>query len=54
MKEAFLASLLTLVYNSVEDVTPVEEGDDREWGRFGNLLQKQVVTLREDLARLVE
>ena len=51
MKEAFVASLLTLVHDSAEDVTPAEEEDDREWGRFGNLLQKQVVSLREDLAR---
>lgn len=51
MKEAFVASLLTLVRDSAEDVTPAEEEDDREWGRFGNLLQKQVVALREDLAR---
>ncbi|CAD6573448.1 MAG: hypothetical protein ASARMPRED_006081 [Alectoria sarmentosa] len=51
MKEAFVASLLTLVQDSAEDVTPAGEEDDREWGRFGNVLQKQVVALREDLAR---
>ena len=51
MKEAFVASLLTLAYDSTADITPAEEEDDREWGRFGNLLQKQVVALREDLAR---
>ena len=51
MKEAFVASLLTLVYNSTEDIKPAEEEDDHKWGRFGNLLQKQVVALREDLAR---
>lgn len=51
MKEAFIASLLTLVYDSTADITPAQEEDDREWGRFGNLLQKQVVALREDLAR---
>lgn len=55
MKEAFVASLLTLAHDSTADTTPVEEedDDDREWGRFGNLLQKQVVALREDLARSV-
>ena len=51
MKEAFVASLLTLAHDSTADITPAEEEDDREWGRFGNLLQKQVVALREDLAR---
>ena len=51
MKEAFVASLLTLVHDSTADTTPAEEEDDRKWGRFGNLLQKQVFALREDLAR---
>lgn len=51
MKEAFVASLLTLVQDSAEGVTPAEEEDDREWGRFGNMLQKQVATLREDIAK---
>ena len=51
MKEAFVASLLTLVRDSTEDITPAEEEGDGEWGRFGNLLQKQVIALREDIAR---
>ena len=51
LKEAFVASLLTLVQDSAEDTRPAEEEDDREWGRFGNLLQKQIAALREDLAR---
>ena len=51
MKEAFVASLLTLVQDSAEGITPAEEEDDREWGRFGNMLQKQVVALREDIAK---
>lgn len=50
MKEAFVASLLTLVRDSVDDVTPAEGEGDREWGRFGKLLQKQVFSLREDMA----
>ena len=51
MKEAFVASLLMLVQDSAEEIRPAEEEDDGEWGRFGKLLQKQVVALREDLAR---
>lgn len=50
MKEAFVASLLTLVRDSVEGVTPAEEEGDRAWGRLGNLLQKQVLALKEDMA----
>ena len=51
MKEAFVASLVALLQDSAEDVMAAQEEDDPEWGRFGNLLQKQVVALREDLAR---
>ncbi len=51
MKEAFVASLLTLVRDSAEDIKPAEEEDDREWGRFGNVLKKQVGALREDIAQ---
>lgn len=53
MKEAFVASLLTLVRDSVEGVTPAEEEEeegDRGWGRFGNVLRKQVFALKEDMA----
>ena len=50
LKEAFIASLLTLVRESAEETPPAAEEDDREWGRFGNVLQKQVNTLREDIA----
>ena len=50
LKEAFVSSLLTLVRDSAEETPPAEEEDDREWGRFGNVLQKQVIVLREDIA----
>ena len=50
MKEAFVASLLTLVRDSAEGIAPTEEEDIGAWGRFGNVLQKQVVALREDIA----
>lgn len=52
MKEAFVASLLTIVRDSVEGVTPAEEDEegDRGWGRFGNVLRKQVFALKEDMA----
>ena len=50
LKEAFIASLLTLVQDSAEETLPAVEEDDREWGRFGNMLQKQVIALREDIA----
>lgn len=50
MKEAYVASLLTLVLESTEDATPAEEEGDREWGRFGNVLQKQVLALKENMA----
>lgn len=29
---------------------PVEDEDDRKWGRLGNLLQKQVAVLRKEMA----
>ena len=50
LKEAYVASLLTLVRNSADNVMPAEEEDDRTWGRLGNLLQKQVAILREEMA----
>ena len=49
LKEAFIASLLTLVRDSGDGDTPAGEQDDGEWGRFGKVLQKQVVALREDI-----
>ncbi len=51
MKEAFVASLLTLAQDSAEGITPAEEEDDRKLGRFGNMLQKQIAALREDIAK---
>ena len=50
LKEVYVASLLRLVQNSAEDVAPPEVEDDPEWGRFGSLLQQQVVALRESIA----
>ena len=50
MKEAFVASLLTLVREPVEDDESAEEVDDPEMGEFGNVLQKQVIALRKDIA----
>lgn len=50
LKEAYVASLLTLVRNSAEEVMPAEEEDDRKWGRLGNLLQKQIAVLREEMS----
>lgn len=50
LKEAYIASLLTLVRNSADNVMPAEEEDDGKWGRLGNLLQKQVAVLREEMA----
>ena len=51
LKETYIASLLTLVqYSAIEDM-PVETEEDRKWGRFGNLLQQQVATLREDISK---
>jgi hypothetical protein len=29
---------------------PVEDEEDRKWGRLGNLLQKQVAVLRKEMA----
>lgn len=49
LKEAYVASLLTLVRDLALEVMPAEEEDDRKWGRFGNLLQQQAVALREDI-----
>lgn len=49
LKEAYVASLLTLVQDSAEDVMPAEEEDDRKWGRFSNLLRQQAAALREDI-----
>lgn len=50
LKEAFIASLLTLGRAVAEGAAAVEEDDDRKWGRLGNLLQKQVAALREEMA----
>ena len=50
LKEAFVGSLLTVVRDSAEETPPAEEEEDREWGRFGNVIQKQVIALREDIA----
>ena len=50
LKEAYIGSLLTLVRNAGDGIAPAGEEDDREWGRFGNVLQKQVFALREDIA----
>lgn len=49
LKEAYIASLLTLGREAADGVIPDEEEDDRKWGRLGNLLQKQVVDLREEM-----
>ena len=49
LKEAYVASLLTLVRSAGDGIAPAGEEDDQEWGRFGNVLQKQVVALREDI-----
>ena len=49
LKETFVASLLTLVWSSGDGITLAEEEEDREWGRFGNVLQKQVIALRDDI-----
>ena len=50
MKEAYIASLLTLVQSSAEDFkSGEEEDDDRKLGRFGNILQQQVAILRQDI-----
>lgn len=50
LKEAYVASLLTLLRDSAEDMKPAEDEENRKWGRFGNLLQQQVASLREDIA----
>lgn len=51
LKEAYINSLLTLMQDMAEDVPPAEEDDDRQWGRFGNLLQQQAATLKEDIGQ---
>lgn len=51
LKETYIASLLTLVQYSAKEDMPAETEDDRKWGRFGNLLQQQVATLREDILK---
>ena len=50
LKEAYVASLLALVQTLTEGTVPDEEEDDRTWGRFGNMLQRQVAVLRNDIA----
>ena len=50
LKEAYVASLLMLVRSSADNVVPAEEEDDRTWGRLGNLLQKQIAVLRNEMA----
>lgn len=57
LKEAYLSALLLLIQDSAKkEVQPLEENEsdnddeeDRKWGRFGNLLQQQVATLRQDI-----
>lgn len=52
LKEADINSLLTLLQDSTEDISaPVEEKDDQKLGRFGNLVQKQIAVLKEDIAQ---
>lgn len=50
LKEAYIASLLTLGWDAVDGAIHAEEEDDRRWGRFGNLLQKQAAVLRKEMA----
>lgn len=52
LKEAYVASLLTLVRQSEDgELAAAEdksEEEDRKWGKFGSLLEQQVASLRED------
>lgn len=51
LKETYVAALLALVRDSADDTIATEEGkENREWGRLGNLLQKQTAVLREEMA----
>jgi hypothetical protein len=50
LKEVYISSLLMLVQDSDKECQPTEEDEeDRKWGRFGNLLQQQVASLRGDM-----
>jgi hypothetical protein len=50
LKETYVASLLTLAWESAESTLPAEDEDVRKWGRLGNLLQKQVALLRHEMS----
>jgi hypothetical protein len=50
LKEAYIASLLTLAREAAESTLPAEDEDARKWGRLGNLLQKQVALLRHEMS----
>ena len=49
LKEAYVASLLTLVHASAEDAVAAEEEDGQDWGRLGKLLKTQAAALRKDM-----
>lgn len=37
--------------DAAEGFIPAEDKEDRKWSRLGNLLQKQAVVLREEMAK---
>jgi hypothetical protein len=51
LKETYVASLLTLAWESAESTLPAEDEDVRKWGRLGNLLRKQVALLRHEMSK---
>ena len=50
LKEAYVSSLLELARAVPVGDTNLKEVPDQKWGRLGNLLEKQVINLKSEMA----